>query len=62
MTKKVVLKFLETWFATNFLMVERLFKLKPTIEQTIVDPDWTTFVNSLCDNHCQKLFIKAKVV
>jgi hypothetical protein len=29
----------ETQFATNFLMVERLFKLKPTIKQIVTNPD-----------------------
>jgi hypothetical protein len=43
-------------------MVERLFKLKPTIEQTIVDPNWTTFINSLRGNHHQKLFTKVRAV
>jgi hypothetical protein len=43
---------IETPFATNFLIIERLFELKPTIEQTITDPDWTTFVNTLCGSHC----------
>jgi hypothetical protein len=43
-------------------MVERLFKLKLAIEQTIANPDWTTFVNSLHGNHCQKLLTKTRVV
>jgi hypothetical protein len=42
----------ETQFATKFLMVERLFKFKPAIEQTIVNPHWITFVNSLHGGHC----------
>jgi hypothetical protein len=52
----------ETRFATNFLMVEWLFKLKLAIEQTIANLDWTIFVNTLCGNHHQKLFTKTKVV
>jgi len=43
-------------------MVEKLFKLRLAIEQIIVFLNWTTFVNSLCGNHCQKLFTKAKVI
>jgi hypothetical protein len=35
----MLLNLIETWFATKFWMVERLFKFKPTIEQIIVDPD-----------------------
>jgi hypothetical protein len=53
---------IETWFATNFVMVERLFKLKPTIEQTIVDLNWTTFINSLRGSHHQKLFTKVRAI
>jgi hypothetical protein len=41
----------ETWFVIKILMVERLFKVKPTIEQIVVDPNWTTFVNSFYGNH-----------
>jgi len=41
----------KTRFVTNFIMVERLFKLKPTIEQIVANPNLTTFVNSLCGNH-----------
>jgi hypothetical protein len=48
---------IETWCATNFLMVERLFKLRPTIEQTIADPNSiTSFVNLLHGNHRKKKF------
>jgi len=43
-------------------MVERLFKFRPTIEQTITDLNWNFFVNSLHGSHCQKSFTKAKVV
>ncbi len=53
---------IETHFATNFLIIERWFKLRPTIEQTIIDLDWTTFVNTLCGSHCQKSFTTVKVV
>jgi hypothetical protein len=52
----------ETWFATKFLIVERLFKLRPTIEQIIINPNWTTFVNTLCGSHCQKSFTTMIVV
>jgi hypothetical protein len=51
-TNLMLLNPIETWFATNFLMVERLFKLRLAIEQTITNPNLTTFVNSLCGNHC----------
>jgi hypothetical protein len=53
---------IETWFVTKRLMVERLFKLKPTIEQTIVDLNWIIFVNLLHGNCCQKLLTKVRFV
>jgi len=53
---------IETWFVTKCLMVERLFKLKPTIEQTIVDLNWIIFVNLLHGNCCQKLLTKVRFV
>jgi len=59
-TNLMLLNPIETQFATNFLMVERLFKLRPTIEQTTTNPDWTTFVNSLRGSHCQKLLTKMR--
>jgi hypothetical protein len=61
-TNLMLFNSIETRFATNFLMVERLFKLRPTIEQIVVNPNWTTFVNTLHGTHCQKFFIKARVV
>jgi hypothetical protein len=53
---------IETWFATNFLIVERLFKLRLAIEQTIANPNWNFFVNSLHRNHCHKSLTKARFV
>jgi hypothetical protein len=53
---------IETRFATNFVMVESLFKLRLVIEQIIVDHNWTTFINTLCGNHHQKSLTKVKIV
>jgi hypothetical protein len=61
-TKLLLLNPTKTQFATNVLMVKRFFKLRPAIEQTIIDNNWTTFVNSLRGNHCQKLFTKVQTV
>jgi hypothetical protein len=36
--------------------------LKPTIEQTITDLEWITFVNTLRGTHHHKSFTKAKYV
>jgi hypothetical protein len=58
----MLINLVETWFVTNFLMVERLFKLKLAIEQIVTNLNSTTFVNSLCGSHRQKSFTKAKVV
>jgi hypothetical protein len=41
-------------------MLERLFKLRPAIEQTIVHPDWTT--NTFHGVHCHNSLTKAKVI
>jgi hypothetical protein len=49
----------KTRFATNF---EWLFKLRPIIEQTVVDLDWTIFVNASRGNHCQKSFTKTRTI
>jgi hypothetical protein len=61
-TNLMLLNPTETQFVTNFLMVERLFKLKLAIEQTIVDLDCTTFVNTLYGTHHQKSLTKVRVV
>jgi hypothetical protein len=50
-TNLMLLNPTKTRFVTNFLMVEKLFKLTLAIEQTILDHDWTTFVNLLCGSH-----------
>jgi hypothetical protein len=52
----------ETQFVTKFLMVERLFKFKLAIEQTVANPNWTTFVNSLHGSHHQKSLTKARAI
>jgi hypothetical protein len=43
-------------------MVERLLKLILAIKEIVVDPNWTTFVNSLCGSHHPKLLTKAKSI
>jgi hypothetical protein len=43
-------------------MVERLFKFRRAIEQTIANFDLTTFVDSMCGNHHHKSFTKAKAI
>jgi hypothetical protein len=52
----------KTCFATNCLIIERLLKMKPIVEQTFINPRWMTFVNTLCNTHGHKSFIKAKYV
>jgi hypothetical protein len=42
---------LETQFATNFLMVDRLVNVQPTIEKIIIGPNWLVFVNFLQTSH-----------
>jgi hypothetical protein len=37
----------ETRFATTFLMVDRLVKVRQAVEQTVVDPDWNDYVDRL---------------
>jgi len=54
-TNLMLLNLTKTQFATKFLMVERLFKFKLAIERTVVDHDWTTFVNSLRGSHHKKV-------
>ncbi len=60
-TNLMLLKPIETQFVTNFLMVEKLFKLKLAIEQTITNPNFTRFVNTLCGTHHQKSLTKVRV-
>jgi hypothetical protein len=46
-TNSMLLKPTKMQLSTDFLIVERLFKLKLAIEQTIADPNWTIFVNTM---------------
>jgi hypothetical protein len=41
----------DTQFATNFLMVEKLFKLRHAMEQIVANLNMTTSINSLHGNH-----------
>ena len=34
-------------FATNFLMVDQLIKINYTLEQIVMQPDWTSYLNNL---------------
>lgn len=49
-------------FALNFFMIEWLLKVKSIVEQTIIDPKWTTFVNMLRSIDQHKFLIKARYV
>jgi hypothetical protein len=51
----------EMRFAIDFFTIEWLLKVKSIVEQTIIDPEWTTFVNTLHNTHEHK-FIMAKYV
>jgi hypothetical protein len=46
----------------QFLMVEWSFKFRLAIEQTIIDLEWTTFVNTFHGTHHHKYFTKARYV
>jgi hypothetical protein len=53
---------IKTWFATKFLMIAWLLKVKCVIEQIIINLEWTTFVNTLCNIHWHKSFTKVRYV
>jgi hypothetical protein len=38
-----------TQFATNFLMVARIFNVKEALKQTVTDVEWDTYVRTLSD-------------
>jgi hypothetical protein len=61
-TNLMLLNPTKMWFTTNFLMVEKLFKLRLAIEQIVFDLDLTTFVNSLCGSHHQNSFTNVKAI
>jgi Protein of unknown function (DUF 659)/hAT family C-terminal dimerisation region len=39
----------QTRFASNFIMIDRLLKVKEALEQSVVDPDWQAYVTKLRD-------------
>ncbi len=61
-TNLMLLNPIKTQFATNFLMVGKLFKLRPVIEQIVINLDWTTFITSLCGSHRKKSLTKVKAI
>lgn len=48
-------------FATNFLMIEQLLKLRH-VEQIVIDLEWMTFFNMLHNTHQHKSLTKARYV
>jgi hypothetical protein len=36
-----------TRFATNFLIVDRIFEVKEALKQTVIDVEWDTYVRTL---------------
>ena len=39
----------QTRFASNFIMIDRLLKVKDALEQSVVDPEWRAYVTKLRD-------------
>ena len=35
----------QTRFASHFIMIDRLLNVKEVLEQTVVDPQWTTYIS-----------------
>ena len=44
----------QTRFASNFIMVDRLLKVRAALEQSVVDPDWLAYVTKLRDSRKDK--------
>lgn len=40
----------QTRFASNFIMIDRLIKVKEALEQSVVDPEWHAYVTKLRDS------------
>ena len=40
-----------TWFATNFLIVARVFDMKVALKQIVTDLEWDTYIMTLIDTH-----------
>jgi len=44
----------KTRFGSNFLMVDRLLKVRQALEQSVVDEQWTLYVSGLRDTRLKK--------
>ena len=44
----------ETRFASKFIMMEHLLKVRGALEQTVVDPQWTQYVSTLVNDRNKK--------
>ena len=51
----------QTRFASNFIMIDRLLKVKEAVEQTVVDPQWTAYVSKKSHSHREKLRISRTI-
>jgi len=45
----------ETKFASTFIMIDRLLKVKRGLQQSVVDPQWVEYVQMLKDNPKKKV-------
>jgi len=45
----------ETKFASTFIMIDHLFKVKRDLQQSVVDPQWVEYVQTLKDNPKKKV-------
>lgn len=53
-TKYTLLKPVATRFASHFIMIDRLLEVKGALQQSVVDPQWVAYVNTLDDNNKAK--------
>jgi hypothetical protein len=44
----------KTRFGSNFLMVDRSLQVRTSLEQSVVDPQWTGYVSKLRDSRTVK--------
>jgi hypothetical protein len=61
-TKHSLLKPLKTRFASYFIMIDRLLEVMSAVKQSVVDPQWVAYVNTLNDNGKVKSRTKSRTV
>jgi hypothetical protein len=51
----------KTRFGSNFIMVDWILQIETALQQSVIDPQWVTYVTRLRDTHSLKACIVSRI-